>query len=182
MKTINELIVEEAAKWVGTKELVNNKKFNKKGFYQFLSGTEWDEGQAYCMYFAESVWRNAYIKAGYSNIAKELEPILTPSAVKSLSNAQSLWKGSISGTPQIGSIAIWQWFEDGKPTWRGHAGIVTGMEFNNNIFNDIEANTGNPDQRTGDGVYRKNRTLLMTPKNNGLVLQSFIIPFQVEVL
>jgi len=182
MKTINGLIVKEAIKWVGTKELINNKKFNKKGFYQFLSNAEWDEGQAYCMYFAESVWRNAYIKAGYSTIAAQLEPILTPSAIKSLSNAGTMWKPGISGTPQVGSIAIWRWYENGEPTWKGHAAIVEKINLSNNRIFTIEGNTGNPNQRTGDGVYRKDRSLLMTSKKRGLVLQSFIIPFQIEVL
>jgi hypothetical protein len=182
MKTINEVIIAEAAKWVGTKELINNKEFSTKGFYEFLSSSDWDEDLAYCMYFAEAVWRKAYITAGYSAIAKELEPILTPSAVKSLANAKTMWTGGVSGTPQIGSIAIWQRYKDGKRTWMGHAGIVERINFANNMLFTIEGNTNKPGDREGDGVYRKNRHLLMTEKDNGLVLQSFIIPKQVKLI
>ncbi len=181
MKSINEYILEEAQRWVGVKEIKNNELFDRKGFKKFLEGGSWDIGQAYCMYFAMQCWRIAYAKSGNSHILTDiLDHHFSPSAKRSFDKFDSI--DMVSGTPQIGSIAIWQLWKDGQPQWQGHAGIVENINFANNMIFTIEGNTGNPDQRTGDGVYRKDRSLLMTMKDDGLNLIGFIIPKQVEVL
>jgi hypothetical protein len=180
MKSINELIVEQAQQWVGVKEIKDNILFNKKGFKKFIEASGQKDGEAYCIYFAESCVTFAYIKSGNSDVAAEYSKIITPNAVQSFKNAEAA--GLTSGTPQIGSIAIWQMFKDGEGTTLGHGGVVEHINFaNNNIFT-IEGNTGNPDERTGDGVYRKTKSLFMTKKENGLVLLGFIIPKQVEMM
>ena len=180
MKSINELIVEQAQQWIGVKEIKENTLFNKIKFKKFIEASGQKDGEAYCMYFAESCFTFSYVYSGNSIKATDFSKILVPSAVQSFKNAREI--NYTSGTPQVGSIAIWQMYKSGEPQWQGHAGIVEHINFTNNKIFTIEGNTGNPDERTGDGVYRKTRSLFMTPKDNGLVLLGFIIPKQVEVL
>jgi hypothetical protein len=59
--------------------------------------------------------------------------------------------------PEIGAIAIWK----KRSSTAGHAGIVVGIKDEVEFFT-VEGNTSDPDggdQREGDGVYMKRRSM-----------------------
>jgi hypothetical protein len=83
-----------------------------------------------------------------------------------------------SDAPEAGALAVWQHVKDGQPTSSGHAGIVVDV-LSNGTFRTVEGNTSKPggDQREGDGVYLKERTMGGLP---GLRLLGFLKPWPQE--
>jgi hypothetical protein len=77
----------------------------------------------------------------------------------------------VSKFPKKGSMVIWQYFQDGRGQWKGHAGIVTRIE--PKCFYTIEGNTNISGGSEGYIVGEKERKYDFT-NNNGLRLRSFI--------
>jgi len=177
MKCIYEEIAGIAEKYLGIGEIGTNDGFNNKEFEQNMISVGWKREQAWCTYFAELVWKEAYRNYKQQSILNELDMLFSGSATATYNSfSKSNWE--VGPIPMLGSIVIFQKYKLGKPTWMGHAGIVIGND--DKIFFSIEGNTGNgANNRDGDGIYDKKRPLDFSKKENGLVLINFIYPKQI---
>jgi hypothetical protein len=66
---------------------------------------------------------------------------------------------------------IWQRYENGVKTWKGHAGLVINV-LANGSFETIEGNTNSAGSREGDSVQIKIRT--MAKRMDGLNILGFV--------
>lgn len=172
-------ILETAYLYEGYQELEGNSGFKNDIFQQKMEAVGWDKGQAWCSYFAELVWKEAYGKID-SSIISELDKLFSANAVQTFENFKNAgWEtGKI---PFAGDIAIWAYYKNGKPKkngiWTlGHAGIVL---FKINFgFKAIEGNTNSEGGREGIEVAEKQRSLDFKNKN-GLRLLGFVKPKEI---
>jgi len=172
MKTINDLIVKQALKYVGEKELKGNSGFENEVFWMKMEAVGFDPGEAWCALFAELIWREGY--GQYNSLYdSQLEKLFSQSAVATFNNfKKSTWLTSLEPAP--GDVVIWQMHKAGRPHWSGHAGIVTKVL--NKEFDTVEGNTNAAGGREGIEVTIKRRVLNFDTKLNGLVLKGFIKP------
>lgn len=175
MRTIHQIIIETAAKYVGQKELKGNSGFVDDSFWAKMDAVGFDEGDAWCALFGELVYREAY--AQYNSLYDPiLDKLFSKSAVTTFRNFKKAgWE--IGRVPMEGALAVWQTYKDGKPYWTGHL-AVTGKKdtFTSISFGTTEGNTNAEGGREGIEVAEKNRKLDFEPKENGLVLLGFVYP------
>lgn len=80
--------------------------------------------------------------------------------------------------PTPGAIVVWARLVDGKPSWQGHIGIVTGLSAApHEPDTTVEGNTSSGvqgSQREGDGVYERERRDYELP---GFVKLGFLDPW-----
>lgn len=153
--------------FVGQKELPGNKFSNETVIGKLLHAAGQQDGQAYCAYTAEAIFKECYPEK-----FEELDKLFNASAVqtyKNFKNAAYL----IGNMPQVDALVVWQKYVEDKPDWRGHCGIVTSV--NGFKFDSFEGNTGSTDPREGDGFYIKshNSEYGFSVKN-GLRLLGFV--------
>lgn len=177
LEAIRKGIIAAAEHFLNLTETVQNSKWDDVAtrgpdarageLRQALLDTGWQLGWAYCAAFAEACWRAGYkARPELALIGKSI----TPSVMGTLENFEQLHR--ITRTPSVGAIMMMQ---HGN-TWQGHAGIVTGLE-NGRVLT-IEGNTSSndPNNREGDGVYRKSHALSFS-QSSGLWLRGFVNPF-----
>jgi hypothetical protein len=169
---INKIILEKAQKYIGQKELQNNSGFVDFDFWQKMKNVGHDRGEAWCALFTELVWKEAYQQYDSTKF-NELDKLFSDSATKTFSNFKANgW--DVNRIAESGALIIWQYHENGKPTWKGHAGIVKMLE--NEFIHTIEGNTNAGGSREGDQVAEKIRKYNFEPVQKGLVLLGFIHP------
>jgi len=172
--TINETIVYTARKYLGQQEIRGNLGFKDTVFEELMEQVGWQTGQAWCAYFAELVWKQAY--SNYNKtMVKTLDRLFSAGAVKTYNNFFNSDEFEVDRVSTPGCVVIWQYYKDNKPHWSGHAGIVT-RGYENNFFETIEGNTNSKGGREGIEVSKKLRPLDFEPKYRGLVLKGFIHP------
>lgn len=163
----HDKIIETAKKYIGKTETPNNSGFNDKVFQNRMEAVGWQKGHAWCCYFCELVWKEAYNDAAMN---AELSKIFLASATATYRNF-SLAKGwTVSNKPFPGAIAIWRLGLD----WRGHAAIVTSVD--KDAFKTVEGNTNDKGGREGYIVAAKTRLLNQPFKPKGLNIVGFVIP------
>lgn len=161
-------IVRYAKKFIGEEEIRNNMGFINDEFEKFITQYgDYNRGQKWCMSFAKSIWLIAFGKK-YRDLLDEL---LTPSTQTTWENFKNDKSGKFktSKEPSKGAIVIWQYYDNGSPTWQGHAGIV--QNFDKYTFSTIEGNTSAVDGI--DRVAEKKHTYKWDV-TNGLRLKGFI--------
>lgn len=179
MNEINSKIVSIARGYIGTKELTGNKGWENKAFQQKMEQMGWGLGQAWCAYFGELVWKEAYGRT--SDMAKTLDKLFSASAVSTWSNFVGNKLFQTGKKPVEGALAIWKY----GTTWQGHLGIVEVA--NNGIvkngiqyFDTVEGNGNDEGGREGIEVANKKgkngRPLDFTVKAKGLNLLGFVYP------
>lgn len=174
MKRINQVIIETSFKYIGVKEIKGNAGWANKNFQSLMQRMGWKKYQAYCAYFAEAVWREAY--ASFDRDMEEVvERLFSASAVKTFKKFKEAgWQ--ISHQPEMGALAVWQKYKNGKKTWMGHIGVV--VDYTDNNVTTIDGNTNNRKTREGGVVAKVTRG-----KNfnvfDGLVLLGFVYPDQI---
>lgn len=169
---INEIIVETALKYVGQKEIKNNSGFIDFDFWQKMKNVGFNNGWAWCALFTELVWKEAY--QIYNPIMfEEIDNLFSESATKTYNNFKK-YGWTVNKIAEPGSLIIWQYYEENKPTWKGHAGIVKLLA--NEFIHTIEGNTNLAGHREGDQVAEKIRKYNFNPVQKGLVLLGFIHP------
>lgn len=174
MKAIQQEIIDVARSYLDVREVgANNSGFNDETFQQRLAIVGWDYGQAWCAYFAELVWREAF-SAFDTIIANQLAHIFSAGAVRTFENFRAVPDYRIIDVPIEGAVAIWRHYKQDKPTWMGHAGIV--VQPNGDYFSTIEGNTNSAGGRDGQGVIARTRSLLTSAPSSGLHLMGFIVP------
>lgn len=168
--TLTEKIVKVASDYVGQQEIRGNKGFKNPAFQKKMQDCGWAMGHAWCAYFTELVWKEAFGKS--HPMYNTLDRLFSPSAVSTYSNFRGHLKLFQSGNkPKAGALVAWRYGNG----WQGHIGIVESV-IDKNRFNTIEGNTNSAGGREGIEVARKVRSLGLPHRAKGLNLIGFIYP------
>ena len=151
--------IEIAKKYLGQKELPGNIFDPKSPLGKIIIEAGQKNGEAWCCYFTEAVF------------VETLRTLFSASTVQTFHNFKKAGYEITEG-PKVGALVIWQRYKDGKPTWAGHAGIVTKVNPDGS-FVTIEGNTNSEGSREGDSVQEKVRKNVKV--DNGLNVLGFII-------
>jgi len=151
--------------FLGQEEKTGNLGFKDDKFEQMMKDVGWKRGQSWCAYFVKVIWINKFEKK-YPELSKLLSGS-TQETWKNFKNDNS-GKFTVSKTPHIGDIAIWQYVS--KPT-QGHTGIVVSIA--GDRFETIEGNTNDKGGREGYIVAKRQRQYSFNA-TKGLKLLGFI--------
>ena len=187
---IKRLIIEEGIKWEGQKEIKGNQGFHDDIFQNKMQQMGWNHGQAWCAYFAELVWKEAY-KQYNVDLLPLLDELFHAGAVKTFNNFSSSRDFDDGLVPDFGALMVWQKYvkKNGRiiADWRGHIGVVIDPvlppidrikyveEKKPYTIHVMEGNTNSEGGREGIEVARKRRKVDFSIKK-GLVLKGFIYP------
>ena len=178
---IKKEIVKIAKDYIGEKEISNNQGFLNKKFEEEMKSVGFEKGHSWCSYFAELVWTKAYRKFDKLELVSIIRNAFSANAVKTSSHF--IAKGFLfDKNAEIGSLAIWMKYKDGKPVelspgwYAGHIGIVSEVSFTG--FKTIEGNTDAKGGREGIEVAEKARQFSWG-SNSGLRLTGFVHPKEV---
>ena len=156
-----QILVHEANKWVGIQETSNNKGAEVEMFQKAVDGKA--QGEPWCCCFIQFCLNQVD-----SEIDKAVKIIHDRSWIYKTELCAAVWaKTPIEARirdPEPGCLVVWGYELNGKPTGKGHIGIVERI--GENTLYTIEGNTGpssNEIKREGDGVYRKTR-----PRHSGI--------------
>ena len=173
--SISEKIVNVAKGFIGQKEIKGNQGFQDEAFDKKMRSVGFQTGQAWCSYFAELVWVDAY--ADKPDFLKFIKKQFSGSSYRTLQNFKQL--GMVDQVAEPGSVVIWRKRKSGKYTNFGHVGIV--VKATEDHFVSIEGNTNEAGSREGDVVAEKKRSYSWT-KTSGLELAGFIHPIEILVV
>lgn len=151
--------IDVAKKYLGQKELPGNVFDAKSPLGKIIIEAGQKDGEAWCCYFMEAVF------------VETLRALFSASTVQTFQNFKNAGY-EISDVPKVGALVIWQKYQDGKPTWSGHTGLVTKVQSDGTFFT-IEGNTNSTGSREGDSVQEKMRKVVKT--DNGLNVLGFIM-------
>jgi hypothetical protein len=170
----NDLIKTISDGYVGQQEndLRNNSGFKDESFQKKLETCGWTLGQAWCSYFAEMVWKEAY--QDDQKTWNLLDKLFDAGAIKTWHNFKDSGLFVCSEKPAIGSVTIWQHYHNYQPTWMGHAGILVDYSLLNKTILNNEGNTSFQGSREGFIVEPQEREFNFEPVKKGLVLIGFI--------
>jgi len=152
-----------ARKYLGQRETPNNSGFKDKAFEKKMTEVGWSKSLAWCSYFAELVWKEAFPEK-----KKEFDKLFSGSATATFKNFE-LAKWKVGGIPKPGALVVWRYGNG----WQGHIGIVSTVR-DNGIFTSIEGNTNAAGGREGIEVAEKVRNHLAPYTANGLNIIGFI--------
>ena len=155
---------EIAKSYIGQKEKPSNLGFDDAEFEVKMQAVGFQKTHAWCSYFAELVFKEAYPKK-----FEELDKLFSASAVQTYRNFRDA-AYLMHNMPQKDCLVIWQMQKDGKPQWQGHAGIVVDVQPNNWIFESVEGNTNDGGGREGYIVARRTRKHLADVRDGLKVL------------
>jgi hypothetical protein len=161
-----EGIVAIARKDLGQLEKKNNGGFEDQQLESEMIAVGWKKGYPWCSFIVE-LW---VIKT-FPDRKDELAKLFSPSAVTTFQNFKNAGY-TISQTPVVGAIVIWQRYDNGKATWQGHAGIVSQV-INQFKFKSIEGNGSLQGSSEGIAVVELLRKI--TKVKTGLNPLGFII-------
>lgn len=171
-KDIIQLIIEIAQSYIGQKEIPQNKGFYDKEFQNKMKQMGWLIGQAWCAYFTELVWKEAFKQFDPSKL-KILDELFSGSSQATFNNFNKNGKKygfEVTDKPLPGSIVIWQYLSNAT---LGHAAILINSDESKGRIYTVEGNTNAGGSREGDVVAAKIRNLTFNPVGN-LKLRGFI--------
>jgi len=177
---IREKIIEISYKYEFEKEIKGNSGFKDDVFQQKMEAVGWDTGQAWCSYFAELVWKEAYGNCDSSYI-DVLDKLFSANAVQTYENFKKSKKFKTSNSPEPGDLVIWAYYKNNEPKKKGiwtlgHIGLVTQAA--QLFFLSMEGNTNSQGGREGIEVAEKKRELDFY-KEDGLRTLGFVKPKEV---
>lgn len=152
------VVVEVAKNYLGHKEMPGNIFDVKSPLGKIIIEAGQRDGEAWCAYFTEAIF------------VETLRKLFSASAVQTFKNFKDAGY-EVSDVPFVGALVIWQRYKDGKPTWQGHAGIVSKVN-SDGSFVAVEGNTNSAGSREGDSVQEKTRRNVRV--ENGLNILGFV--------
>ena len=158
--------VDIAIKYIGQTEKPGNSGFTQIDFERRMEKVGFQKGQAWCAYFVELVFKEAYPEK-----AKEIDKLFSASAVKTFVHFKEA-AYPINNVPGLGNLVIWQTQKEGKPYWTGHAGIVVNV-IDQETFESVEGNTNDGGGRDGYIVAIRTRKVIKGIQN-GLQVLGFV--------
>ena len=170
-----EVIVSVAKKYLGQREISGNRGFECEYFEQKMKAVGWQDTHAWCAYFAELVWREAYGQMN-SVIEADLRRLFSASATTTYSNflKSTDYKKYLSNSPAIGALAVWKLGSG----WQGHIGIV--QQFTKKEVTTIDGNTNASGGREGIEVAAMKRLISYNYREKALNLLGFIHPPKID--
>ena len=180
MKTINEYILETATSFLGQKEKGNNAGFDNKEFQKRLEACGWERGQAWCAYFCELVYTEAYKRFAADNptnknierVQQELTALFSGGATDTYARFDRSTWSTRNNLPVPGAMVVWR-FGNG---WIGHIAIVVEVSEKDNTITTIDGNSNNNGSREGNEVVRKVRKWKYPYSAKGLNIVGYIQP------
>lgn len=157
---------QEAARYIGQKEILGNKGFQDPKFEAEMREEGFQIGYAWCALFAKVVYINCYPEK-----EKELRKLMVPGVLNTYRNLRDA-AYPIAQLPQIDALAIWAQVKDGKQTGFGHCGIVS--ELIPDGFKSIEGNSSGEGVREGWLVTENTHKIAEKGRVNGLKLKAFV--------
>lgn len=158
-------VVDIANSYIGQFEISGNQGFKNPKFEKKLAADGWKLGEAWCCYFQEMIFEEAYPKH-----EAELDRLFSASCTETLKNFKKAGY-EISTIPVLGALMIMQKYNNGEPHWSGHAGIVTQVLAVAD-WTSVEGNTNAAGSREGNSVQPKTRSLMYYP--TGLRVAGFV--------
>lgn len=171
---LRRLFVQTARLFVGFREIGSNQGQIIERFQKAVDGKA--EGEAYC---------SGAVQYWLKETTEMIEwifntPITFGSGIFPSESCMEVWNKSEKAYrvdyPQIGSIAIYQRYINGQPSWQGHMGVVASI-LNDTTIRTIEANTsaGPGLNRDGEGIYLKTR--FWRHREGSFHLKGFLLPW-----
>lgn len=160
-------VIDVAKKYLGESELKGNVFTEDTELGRKLKEAGHKDGEAWCSYFAEAVFKEAYPFK-----VKGFDKLFSAGAVKTLKNFRDFGY-TVFNAPDPGMLVIWQHYNNGEPSWQGHAGIVIEV-LDNGAFVTVEGNTTAAGSREGTSVQIKTRSLKRV--STGLNVIGFVKP------
>ena len=157
---------EVAKKYLGRTEKPGNAGFNDADFEIKMKQVGFVKGHAWCAYFAELVFKEAY-----PDKFRELDKLFSGSTIQTFRNFRDA-SYLIEHDPQPNTLVIWQSIKYGKPQPTGHAGIVVNVK-STWEFESIEGNTSDAKSREGY-IVAKHERKIFADVTNGLKVLGFI--------
>ena len=163
------LLVHEARRWVGTKEVGGNNKGQCVEMFQRAVDNK-AAGEPWCLAFVQFCCDQA--DGTFDAVTGSCND---PYKLVHTEHCLTLWKSSpseiVSVVPAPGLVAVWR---HGEST-NGHVGIVTSL-LGDTRFMSIEGNTKNLEaiNREGDGVVERERS---RSSNGSFKLLGFLKPW-----
>lgn len=168
---MNNKIVTIANAYIGQQEKAGNAGFKSADFEKKMRTVGFQPGHAWCAYFVELVWKEAY--ASDVKMLGVLDKLCSASAVSTFANfANSKLFTTSTTVPVKGAIVIWR---HGN-SWQGHAGIVSDVDLQQNRFIATEGNSNDKGGREGYIVSNRPRKLGLPHSDTGLNIVGFIYP------
>ncbi len=160
-------LVEAARRYIGQKELANNRFNEATEIGGKLHAAGQKDGEAWCAYFLEVCLKDAFPER-----FEEWDKLCHAGAVKTFKNFQDAAynKGLL---PRPGWIVAWQSYKDGVAGWTGHIGLVATHDDKAGTFTAIEGNTNSGGSREGIEVAERPHRVSYDTKT-GLRLLGFI--------
>lgn len=158
---------EIAAKYLGQTEKPGNAGFNDAVFEKRMRDIGFKTGQAWCSYFCELVFKEAYPEK-----LSELDKLFSGSTLTTFRNFRDA-AFPVGYMPQLDSMVIWQSYRDGKPLLTGHAGIVSKV-IDNTTFESIEGNTSNVAHSREGFIVASHRHKVLSNIETGLRILGFV--------
>lgn len=168
---IGQKIADVAKSYIGQTEIPGNKGFTNKEFQKKMEAVGWKMTYAWCAFFGELVWKEAYGQSMFATLDK----LFSPSALSTYYNFAGHENWPVKQTPAIGACAVYKHGIDPKK-WEGHFGIVTAIDVTNKTTTNVEGNTNDKGGREGYIVSQKVRSYQKTVRPNGLNILGFIHP------
>lgn len=168
--TLQEKIAQVALSYVGQQEITGNNGFKNSVFQKKMQDCGWQMNHAWCSYFAELVWKEAFGKS--HPLYATLDRLFSPSATSTFGNFKGHPQNfKTSSIPKVGALCVWRY---GKG-WQGHIGVVTSI-VDKTTFTSVEGNTNSSGGREGIEVAKKTRKTNLPFRSKGLNLIGFVYP------
>jgi len=142
-------LLNEAKKYVGTREIGNNQGFTNRYLEQGLKKVGWHKSEPYCAYFVSFILNEVNAKfpktrSGAARAFINSKSILAKDVAKGYKKAQPGW------------LVIWRRGSE----YKGHIGFVLNWQMNKGRT--IEANTSADKglQYDGDGIWERSREII----------------------
>ena len=179
---ISEKIVKWAMLFDGIKEIGNNEGWENTYFQEIgstfqalMESVGWKYTEPWCAYFAELIWKLAYLD--HPEIIN-INQLFSGSTVQTWENF-TVSDYTCDNIPVVGAVVIWRNYKKGVALWSGHAGIVVKVE--GDKITTIEGNVSARSEREGDQVAMRVKTVSFSKKANGLNYLGFIHPKEIQV-
>jgi len=170
--TINERILSIATGYIGKNEEPGNSGWYDEDFERKMRERGWHPSEAWCSYFAELCWFEAYIN--HPVIQLDMNKLFSGSAVQTFRNFKREADWIVDRIPEPGALAVFQRYKNWQPHCSGHMAITNKDQ--NNVLCTIDGNSNPTGGREGYTVTPAQRVINFEPIANGLVLLGFVHP------
>lgn len=170
--TIGDKIAAIAKSYVGQTEIPGNKGFTNKEFQKKMEAVGFKITHAWCMYFCELIWKEAYGPSHSLYLA--IDRLFSASALSTYYNFSGADGWVVDNIPAIGAVMCFKHGIDPKK-FTGHGCMVVDI-LDNKKVGTVDGNTNDEGGREGYIVAEKVRSYGNAPTPRGLNFLGFIHP------